>query len=124
MLHLENKNTRKINIKLYPLHINMTFVHDKYGFYFDLFTKKYGIIIALIILYGGNCVIKKNKKLFAGILLTAILIIVARALRLMINDMKLLALATLLIYLRTATQLINGYFVDWFCLQKLYQNVF
>ena len=51
-------------------------------------------------LYGGNCVIKKNKKLFAGILLTAILIIVARALRLMINDMESLALATLLIYLR------------------------
>ena len=47
-----------------------------------------------------NCVIKKNKKLFAGILLTAILIIVARALRLMINDMESLALATLLIYLR------------------------
>ena len=44
--------------------------------------------------------IKKNKKLFAGILLTAILIIVARALRLMINDMESLALATLLIYLR------------------------
>ena len=51
-------------------------------------------------LYGGNCVIKKNKKLFAGILITAILIIVARALRLMINDMESLALATLLIYLR------------------------
>ena len=32
-------------------------------------------------LYGGNCVIKKNKKLFAGISLTAILIIVARATR-------------------------------------------
>ena len=44
--------------------------------------------------------IKKNKKLFAGILLTAILIIVARALRLMINDMESLAFATLLIYLR------------------------
>ena len=44
--------------------------------------------------------IKKNKKLFAGILLTAILIIVARALRLMINDMESLILPTLLIYLR------------------------
>jgi len=45
-------------------------------------------------------VIKKNKKLFAYILLTAILIIVARALRLMINDMESLILPTLLIYLR------------------------
>ena len=44
--------------------------------------------------------IKKNKKLFAGILLTAILIIIARALRLMINDMESLILPTLLIYLR------------------------
>ena len=49
--------------------------------------------------------IKKNKKLFADILLTTILIIVARALRLMINDMDSLLLSTLLIYLRGAIHL-------------------
>ena len=43
---------------------------------------------------------KQNKPLLVNILITVVLIIVARALRLIINDMDFWILATLLIYLR------------------------
>ena len=49
--------------------------------------------------------IKKKKKLFANIVLTVFLIIFARALRLMINNMEGTLLPTLLIYLRGAIHL-------------------
>lgn len=49
---------------------------------------------------GGDGMTKQNKKLLLGVFLTVFLIIVARALRLMINGMDSLILATLLIYLR------------------------
>ena len=50
--------------------------------------------------FGGDGVTKQNKKVLIGVLLTVFLIIVARVLRLAINDMESYALATLLIYLR------------------------
>lgn len=48
---------------------------------------------------------KQNKKLLVNVVLTLVLIIVARALRLLINDMTTVILPTFLIYLRSVVHL-------------------